>query len=332
MKAFVTGGTGFVGSHLVEHLLDLAEFEEVRVLIRNKEKWLKGLNYTPVKSTLENLEPIKNALHGVDVLIHGAAILHAPAYSDFYTANVEATKNLVELAVDAGISNIIILSSLAASGPSSQIPLTEETLLSPISAYGRSKKQMEEEIHRLFSEKNWAKHPTLSIKIIRPPAVYGPRETDIYGLFKALKYRVAPILGNPTEKTLSLVHVQDLVNGILAARLHNHAGINTYFLGGPEDGYSWNEIYTVCSVVLGKSFLRIRVPKGGLMTIAKMSETIAPIFGVYPALNIDKAKELTQSWLCSSNKAKKDWGYSPKISLIEGLRSTLNWYQTHNWL
>ena len=59
MKAFVTGGTGFVGSHLVEHLLDLAEFEEVRVLIRNKEKWLKGLDYTPVKSTLENLKPIK---------------------------------------------------------------------------------------------------------------------------------------------------------------------------------------------------------------------------------------------------------------------------------
>tara|TARA_B100000575_G_scaffold294643_1_gene312581 strand:+ start:16244 stop:17242 length:999 start_codon:yes stop_codon:yes gene_type:complete len=332
MKAFVTGGTGFVGSHIVEHLLDLAEFEEVRVLIRKEEKWLKGLNYTPVKSTLENLKPVKDALYGVDVLIHGAAILHASSYSDFFTVNVEATKNLVELAVDAGVSNIIILSSLAATGPSSQIPLTEQTLLSPISAYGRSKKQMEEEIHRLFTEKNWAKNPNLSIKIIRPTAVYGPRETDIYGLFKALKYRIAPIISNPIQKTISLVHVQDLVNGILTVRLYNHAGIHTYFLGGPEDGYSWNEIYKECSVILGKSFLRIRVPKVGLMAIAKMSETITPIFGMYPALNLEKAEELTQSWLCSSNKAKKDWGYSPKISLIEGLQSTLNWYQNHNWL
>ncbi len=122
MKAFVTGGTGFVGSHLVEHLLKLPELEEVRVLVRNKEKWLKGLDYTPVKSTLENLEPIKKELHRVDVLIHGAAILHAPSYSDFFKANVEATLNLVELAVESGISNIIILSSLAATGPSSQTP------------------------------------------------------------------------------------------------------------------------------------------------------------------------------------------------------------------
>ena len=332
MKAFVTGGTGFVGSHLVEHVLTLPECEEVRVLVRNKEKWLKGLDYTPVTSTLENLEPIKKELQGVDVLIHGAAILHAPSYSDFFKANVQATKNLIELAVESGISNIIILSSLAAAGPSSQTPLTEKAPLFPISAYGRSKKQMEEEIHRLYAEKNWANHPTLSIKIIRPPAVYGPRETDIYGLFKALNYRVAPILGNPTEKTLSLVHVQDLVKGIVASRLYDRAGIHTYFLGGSEDGYSWNEIYKECATILQKSHLRIRVPKGVLMTIAKVAETIAPIFGVYPALNPDKAEELTQSWLCSSNKAKEDWGYTPEISLNDGLRSTLTWYQKHNWL
>ena len=66
-----------------------------------------------------------------------------------------------------------------------------------------------------------------------------------------------------------------------------------YFLGGSEDGYSWNEIYKECATILQKSHLRIRVPKGVLMTIAKVAETIAPIFGVYPALNPDKAEELT---------------------------------------
>ena len=332
MKAFVTGGTGFVGSHLVEQLLSLGEYEEVRVLVRNKEKWLKGLDYTPVKSSLEHVETIRESLQGVDILIHGAAVLHAPSYSDFFKANVEATKKLVELAVEAGVSNIIILSSLAAAGPTSQTPLTEKASLSPISAYGRSKKQMEEEIHQLYAERKWDNHPSLSIKIIRPPAVYGPRETDIYGLFKALNYRIAPVLGNPTKKTLSLVHVQDLVNGIVASRLYNPAGIHTYFLGGCEDGYSWNEIYKECATVLGKSHLRIRVPKGVLITIAKVAETMAPIFGVYPALNSDKAEELTRSWLCSSNKAREDWGYSPEISLREGLKSTLNWYKSNNWL
>ena len=77
MKAFVTGGTGFVGSHLVEQLLSLAEYAEIRVLVRNKEKWLKGLDYTPVKSSLEHVETIRKSLQGVDILIHGAAVLRS---------------------------------------------------------------------------------------------------------------------------------------------------------------------------------------------------------------------------------------------------------------
>ena len=211
MKAFVTGGTGFVGSHLVEQLLSLAEYAEIRVLVRNKEKWLKGLDYTPVKSSLEQVETIRESLQGVDILIHGAAVLHAPSYSDFFKANVEATKKLVELAVEAGVSNIIILSSLAAAGPSSQTPHRKSSLVPHQRIRSFQKTNGKKKFINSFQRK-WDNHPSLSIKIIRPPAVYGPRETDIYGLFKALNYHIAPVLGNPTEKTLSLVHVQDLVN------------------------------------------------------------------------------------------------------------------------
>ena len=159
MKAFVTGGTGFVGSHLVEDLLASGKYSEVRCLVRSSEKWLKGMNVTLVKGDLDNYHAIADALNNVDVIFHIAGLTKAPRNKDFTAANVDATENLMRIAQKKGISNFVITSSLAAVGPSHGTPLTEKEPLRPVSMYGNSKKRMEVMIGKTALESDSIKIP-----------------------------------------------------------------------------------------------------------------------------------------------------------------------------
>lgn len=141
MRAFVTGGTGFVGSHLVDALIESDQYSEVLCLVRSSDKWLTGKAFTRVKGDLTDLQVLSSALEGVDVIFHVAGVVRAPKWMDFKIANVDATENLLRIAQKKGIKNLVILSSLAASGPSNGTPITEQAPRRPVSMYGESKKR-----------------------------------------------------------------------------------------------------------------------------------------------------------------------------------------------
>lgn len=324
MKAFVTGGTGFIGSHLVDSLIENRSIDEIRCLVRNREKWLTGKPYTRITGDLFSISILRKALEGIDILYHIAAIVKAPSMEEFERANVDATENIVRIARKAGVSKIIVLSSLAASGPSTDEPLTEEAPMLPVSMYGKSKKKMEEMIHRIHT-------PDLSVTILRPPAVYGPREDQIYTFFKMMNKRICPIVGDGKKPQISLVYVSDVIKGIELASSDETPGVHTYFLTGPEI-YNWNQIKNVTSKVLGKKPLPLYIRPALVKRIAGVVETTAGIFGLYPVLNREKAREMVLEWTCSSQKAKTELNYLPDISLDEGISRTIHWYKKHHWL
>jgi len=325
MIAFVTGGTGFVGSHLVESLIASPDYTEVRCLVRSSEKWLTGLDFTPIKSDLFDLQEIGKALDGVDIVFHNAAILRAPSKKEFTQANVDATENLIRIAQKKGVNNFVILSSLAGVGPSSGTPVTEKTRMRPVSMYGESKKEMEAIIHKIAGNND-------SIKIIRPPAVYGPRESDIYTFFKTFASGICPIVGDGNHPTLSMVYVKDLVDGIILSSQKTDAGIHTYFIGGEQDEYSWNQIRKITSIVMNKKAIPIRIKPEWVKKIAAVIEGGASLIGKYPVVNKEKANEMVEEWVCSSQKAKKELGYNPQVTIQEGISRTIRWYKKHNWL
>lgn len=322
MKAFVTGGTGFVGSHLVEALL--ARGYAVTCLVRNDLKWLEGLDIEVVKGGLMDSEAIVRGCAGAGEVYHIAGMTRAPSREVLFQANVDGTLNLLDAAREAGVRKVLVTSSLSAIGPSESGPLPESAPFNPVSDYGRSKAEMERQIAK--------REDVSSIVVVRPPAVYGPREADLFNLIKtADKQRILPAVGNGREARLNLVHVRDLVEGMIGAMASEISGGKTYFIGGRKD-YSWNEIRSAIRNALGHGAMNFNIPRALLGPLGTISEGLGKVFGKYPPLNREKAREGKGAWLASSERAHRDFGYAPSISLVEGMRETVQWYREKGWL
>lgn len=324
MKAFVTGGTGFIGSHLVDQLLEMEACTEVRCLVRSQEKWLTGKNFTKINGDLGDFSALSKGIEGVDVVFHLAAIVKAPTQKEFTIANVDATENIIRIAQKNKVKNLVILSSLAAIGPSNGVPVTEKSGYNPVSMYGRSKVEMEEKIHEIAKSND-------SIKIIRPPAVYGPREDQIFTYFKTFSKGLSTIIGDGNHPPVSMVYVSDLVDGIIKSAQKLDKGIHTYFITGQQP-LTWNQIHNITATVMGKNAFKLKIKPSMVIKVGSFIENLASFIGKYPVVNKEKAKELVLEWTCSSQKAEHELDYKPQVTIQEGISRTIHWYKKHNWL
>ncbi len=324
MKAFVTGGTGFIGSHLVDFLIDSDRYGELRCLIRNREKWLDGKSFQRIYGDLHDMDALRKGIEGVDVVFHLAGLVKAKSRREFELGNVEATENLVRVAQNKGIPKIIILSSLAAAGPSNSTPKKEEDPMEPVSMYGQSKKQMEERVHEIADTQT-------DITIIRPAAVYGPRDEDVYSLFKMASKGLFPIIGDGEKPKISLVYVGDVIQSIDLAVQNGQPGLSSYFIAN-KDVYTWNHIRSVMSGVLEKKNFPVYLKPHWVKKLAGIIEKAASLVQIHPIINRDKANELVLEWTCSTDKAQKELNFNPAVTLEEGFTETVQWYKLHHWL
>lgn len=330
-KAFVTGGTGFVGSHLVEELL--REGYEVTCLVRSDLKWLEGLPVTIVKGDLFSNDVICDAAADISHVFHVAGLTRARTEAELDRANVDGTINFLKTIFRCGksVEKILVTSSLAAVGFSERLIATETSPLRPISAYGRSKARMEQAIGALLKEGGSASRPPVTI--VRPPAVYGPREKDIFTFFKTVSAGVVPMVGSGSEPEISLVHVTDLVRGMIQVVENESTGGETYFIGS-EQQYSWQDVKAATLAALDKKrALTVPVPRDLVTTVGSVVEFGGRVLGKYPPLNEEKATEILKACkMCSVAKAVEDFGYQQKISLESGLKETIQWYRDNEWL
>ena len=171
----------------------------------------------------------------------------------------------------------------------------------------------------------------LPVTIIRPSAVYGPRERDWLEYFKFVKQGVQPLMGF-RKKLLSLIHSDDLVSGIIAAGESSRAEGETYFLGS-ETTYSTEDIGDVVARILNRRTVRVRTPHVLVRAVGMLSGILAQLKDKAALFNYQKAIDSLQSaWICSVEKAKSHFGFRQCVSLENGMRRTCHWYEENGWL
>jgi dihydroflavonol-4-reductase len=326
LKALVTGGTGFIGSHLVEALLQRGV--QVRCLLRKTSnlKWLKGLPIEMTFGDCRDKASLREVVKDIDQIFHLAGITKAVEDKTYFEINAFGTEDLIRACLENNphIQKFIYLSSQAAVGPCRNGNKKKESdPCEPISLYGQSK--------RLGEELALVHAHELPLLILRPSAVYGPREKDIYTFFKFVSKRIKPCLNSQVQR-ISLCYIQDVIQAILLAAESQTKSGEIFFLSDGTD-YRIEEIGDIFAQAMGITPVCIRLPKWMIFGIASFSEYLSKLSKKPPLLSKGKVEEMIQkNWVCDITKAKALLGFEPQIRLLEGAKLTLQWYRKEKWL
>jgi nucleoside-diphosphate-sugar epimerase len=330
-RVLVTGATGFIGKHLVDFLVQRGD--QVRCLARKPTARFRGA--TIVHGDITVPESLDAAVTGVDIVYHLAGATVVSALNHYRAINTLGTHNLGEACARLTSPPVLVyLSSLAAAGPSPECePRTEETLLAPVSAYGRSKLMGERRLRRLAGR--------LPVTIVRPPSVFGPGDHNTLALFQTVRWGVHFIPGSPRQQ-LAFLYVADLIEALpqaafIGERLDSTASVDDaqgcYYLAMDEQP-TFAELGTLAGQVMRRPKVRlVTVPLWIGKTLGRVNDFVARVTGVPLMLTSDKMREaLAGSWTCRSDKAKRQLNFSCWTGLRDGFEKTVAWYRQHGWL
>lgn len=325
MKALITGATGFIGSHLTEKLIKRGY--DITCLVRNSFdlKWLEGLNVKLVNGDCSDKASLINCRNRYDYIFHLAGVTKTSCIKEFYTVNSKGTGNMVEWTADnnrGDLKRFVYLSTLSAAGPGhGASPVHENKEPHPVSDYGNSKLKGEEAVLKYRG--------TIPATIVRPCAVYGPRDREFFLIYKFVKKGIMPYWG---DGKISLVYIDDLTDAIILAAEHENAVGKTYHI---SDGitYSHHDLINEISLALGARVFKMKLPGPVLPVIGFFGDRISKIMGKKSMINSDRLKELRHTgWVCDIEEAYHDLGYRPRVGMTKGVKWTADWYRIHKWL
>ncbi len=325
-KVFVTGATGFTGSYLCRALKE--KKYDVTALVR-PGKDIKNLEKLGVKKLFGDLaapDSLKGKLKGFDTVFHIAALYRQEGISkDLFTkVNAEGTKALLDESVRNGVKRFVHCSTVGVQGEIKNPPATEEAPYSPGDHYQESKLAGEKTALEYF------KSGKIEGVVVRPVGIYGPGDTRFLKLFRHIYRGNFKMIGNG-KALYHLTFVEDLVDGIILAGEKNSINGKIYTLGGNEY-LPLEQLVDLIGEILEKKVSKFHIPVFPVYAVSWLCEIICRLFGVEPPLYRRRLDFFTKDRAFDISKAKEDLGYSPKVSLEEGLKRTAEWYKREDML
>ena len=324
MKVLVTGANGFVGSHVAERLAARGDVE-LRLLLRRTSNldFIRGLDYERVEGDMRDAESLRAAAHGVDAVAHVAGATSALTEAAYQEINALGTAMLVDAAVKAGVKRFVYVSSQAAHGPNDGPEPRIPDPPRPITPYGRSKLEGE---YPVLAQRN-----EMSVAVLRPPVVYGPRDHALLPFYKMAKLHFVPVYG-AGDRLLTWINVQDCADAIIAATLAEGPSGAVYTL---SDGstHTWRSLVQAFASALGRRVFAIPTPPplftlsaygaGLLQTLTRRTWPLSP----------DEVRHMEpRYWVCDHDAITRDLGWTPHFDLASGFADMLRWYREQGWL
>lgn len=302
MTLALTGATGFVGKAVLSEaqLRGIA----VRALTRREQEAGAGVEW--IKGDLSNVDALASLANGCDALLHIAGVVNAPDMAGFTEGNVAGTQNVVEAARQSGVTRFVHVSSLAAREPG-------------LSDYGYSKRLAEEVVQ--VSGFDWT--------IVRPPAVYGPNDTEMFELFRAARWRVLPM---PPAGRSSIIHVHDLARLLLDLIAPSPEVQDRIFEpdDGQDGGWTHTELAKAVGAAVGTSVWAPSLPKVLLASAARIDRILRRDKA---KLTPDRARYMSHpDWVADPERHVPAAIWQPAILTEEGLAATAKWYREKGWL
>ncbi len=325
-KVLITGASGFLGYHIINAAVENGYDVYAAIRKSSNIQHLEGLPIHYVAPDYKDIAALEKLFEEkqFDYVIHAAGITKTNDEAEYDLVNNIYTQNLAMAAAkNKKVKRFVFVSSLAALGPLKNTGqnITEDTIPNPVTAYGKSK----------LNAENNLKKAGIAFTILRPTAIYGPREKDIFIVTKTLNSGVDAYIGRVNQR-LSFVYGADM--GVVAVKALKQTGCGSASYNITDgNSYSRYAYADIVKKILGKKAVRFHLPLPVIKVIFFAAEKINKAMNRVAPVSIEKLNELmAESWVCDISKAKKDLGFEPKFDLEKGLTATINWYKENKWL
>jgi nucleoside-diphosphate-sugar epimerase len=318
-KILVTGGLGFLGSHITKRLVALGE--DVTIFARSTSKAVVDNKVPIVWGDIRDAKAVEKAVNGATHVIHLVSNFRKGGSdkNEAYDINVKGTENVLSACKKNGIKRLVHCSTIGVHGSVKEIPASEKTGFNPGDLYQSTKLEAEKRVWKVYNDS------TLPITVIRPISMFGPGDLRMLKLFRMIKKKRFIIIGDGMP-FFQPAYIDDVVNGFLLA-LEKKEAIGEAFIVGGDEYVRLNKLCEIIAAALNVPPPRIRIPLKPVLLLADICEKLCVPFGIEPPIHRRRVSFFQNNRAFTIEKVRNILGFEPQTTLQEGVRKTIKWYE-----